>query len=155
RNRGIAGPEPPLSDSENGWSAGIREDRGDDCARGAGEDRRMDCEAVGRRRGDNDAVDLKRPGRLVPEKFAPSNRGEVADFEQRLLTAVAHALAEQPHRDALSARSNEVLSLLDEVVDDWRAVVGALERNEPGDTTAQLRAVAQFSSDTLSDLVQG
>jgi hypothetical protein len=100
-------------------------------------------------------VDLKRADRLFPEKFAPATRADLAEFEERLLTAVAHSLAEQPSRAAIGARSSELIALLDDVIADWTAVVLAGERSEPGDTRTQLRAVAQFSSETLSDLVQG
>ena len=100
-------------------------------------------------------MDLKKPDRVFPEKFAPATRADLADFEERLLTAVAHSLAEQPNRAAIGARSAELLSLMDEVIADWSAVVLAGEKSEPNDTRMQLRAVAQFSSETLSDLVQG
>jgi hypothetical protein len=40
-------------------------------------------------------------------------------------------------------------------VADWTAVVLAAERNEPNEKRTQLRSVAQFSSETLSELVQG
>lgn len=100
-------------------------------------------------------MDLKNHDRVFPEKFAPATRADLADFEERLLTAIAHALSEQPSRTAIAARSTELIALMDDVVADWAAVVLAGERGEAGETKTQLRTVAQFSSDTLSDLVQG
>jgi hypothetical protein len=100
-------------------------------------------------------VDLTKPDRLFPEKFAPASPKDLAEFEERLLTAVAHVLEEPANRAAIGARSPEMVSLIDDVVADWAAVVLANERSEPEDTRTQLRAVAQFSSETLGELVQG
>jgi hypothetical protein len=100
-------------------------------------------------------VDLKKPDRLFPENFPPITRADLAGFEENLLAAVARVLEEQPNRAAVAARSSEILALMDDVVADWAAVVLANERNEPEETKVQLRAVARFSSETLTELVQG
>jgi hypothetical protein len=100
-------------------------------------------------------VNLTRSDRLFPDQFRPATREELTDFEQRLLAAVAHVLEEQPDRSTVAARSSELIALMDDVVAEWAAVVLANERNEPEATKTQLRAVAQFSVETLSDLVQG
>jgi hypothetical protein len=60
-------------------------------------------------------VGLKKPDRLFAEKFAPASRVDLADFEERLLTAIAHSLEEQPTRNAVGARSAELIALMDDV----------------------------------------
>jgi hypothetical protein len=100
-------------------------------------------------------VNLARSDGPFPEKFRPTTREELADFEEKVLAAVARMLEEPPDRSAVAARSAELVPLLDDVVADWAAVVLAEERNEPDETRTQLRRVAQFSLDSLSELVQG
>jgi hypothetical protein len=100
-------------------------------------------------------VETTRSDRLPTEQFRPATRQELADFEARLLAAVAHVLQEPPNRAALAARSSDMLGLIDDVAADWTGVVHANGGNESEETRSELRSVAQFSLETLAELVQG
>ena len=100
-------------------------------------------------------MDLTQPNELFSVAFPPASRADVDALAETLLPAIARILQELPTRAAVAARSSEILPLMDDLLADWTALVLSCERKEREETTAQLRAVARYASETLADLVQG
>jgi hypothetical protein len=100
-------------------------------------------------------MDLSKPTELFSVAFPPTSRSDVDALDETLLPAIARSLQEEPTRPAVAARSPEILPLMDDLLADWTALALANERKEPEETVAQLRAVAQYASETLAELVQG
>ncbi len=92
---------------------------------------------------------------LFPAPFPPSTVADVDAMEEALLPAIAGYLQEPATRDALRGRSSELLPLVDDLLADCTAFALACQRHEPEETTAQLRAVAQYASEALVELLDG
>jgi hypothetical protein len=87
--------------------------------------------------------------------FPPRSTADVDILDDALLPAVARCLEVEPTRDAVAARSPELLPLMEDLLADWRALALAIQQREPEETTAQLRAVARYAAETLVELVDG
>ena len=98
-------------------------------------------------------MDLSR--QFVDAEFPPRSQADVDALEDRLLAAIAAELQEPPDRGVLAARSSELMPLVDDLLADCAAFALACERQEPEETTAQLRAVARYASETLMELLDG